>query len=63
MMDNHGYNLMRQLTEEHTSLWRIKNEYLKDAGNCAECKELWEKLGADKEAHVAELTELVKKHL
>lgn len=62
-MDNHSYNLMRQLTEEHTSLWRIKDEYTKDSEGCAECKTLWEKLAADKEAHIAEFTALIKKHL
>ena len=54
---------MRQLTEEHTSLWRIKNEYLKDSAECAECKALWEKLATDKEAHTTELIALIKKHL
>lgn len=63
MMDNHSYNLMRQLTEEHTSLWRIKDEYLKDSGDCTECKVLWEKLATDKEAHTTELIALIKKHL
>lgn len=61
-MDNHSYNLMRQLVEEHTSLWRIKDDYMKDAADCAECKALWEKLMADKEAHITELQALIKKH-
>lgn len=63
MMDNHAYNLMRQLTEEHTSLWRIKNEYLKDADDCEDCKKFWNKMEKDKENHVKELSELVKKHM
>lgn len=63
MMDNHAYNLMRQLTEEHTSLWRIKNEYLKDADDCEDCKKFWNKMEEDKENHVKELSELVKKHM
>ncbi len=63
MMDNHVYNLLRQLTEEHTSLWRIKNEYMKDAGGCGECKNFWNKMEKDKENHVKELSELAKKHI
>jgi len=62
-MDNHAYNLMRQLVQEQTSLWRIKNEYLKDSNACEECKVLWEKMAKDKEDHVIELSELVKKHI
>ncbi len=54
---------MRQLTEEHTSLWRIKNEYLKDASDCVECKDFWNKMEHDKENHVKELGTLVKKHI
>jgi hypothetical protein len=63
MLDNHIYNLLLQLTQEHKSLWRIKNEYVKDSGDCEECKEFWQKLEKDKEEQIKELTELVKKHL
>ncbi len=62
-MDNNTYNLMLQLTQEQKSLWRIRNEYGKDAVQCEECKVYWEKMGKDKEAHISELTALVKKHL
>ena len=63
MFDNHVYNLMNQLVQEHKSLWRIKDEYMEDAGDCAECNAFWEELTADKEAHVADLTELIKGHM
>lgn len=63
MLHNHQYNLLLQLTEENKSLWRIKNEYEKDAENCADCNALWKRLEKDKEDHVKELTEMVKKHL
>ena len=63
MLDNHTYNLLLQLTEENKSLWRIKNKYSEDAGGCNDCKEFWMKMEKDKEDHVKELTELVKKHL
>ena len=63
MLDNHAYNLVLQLTQEHKSLWRIKNEYLKDAGDCEECKKFWGKMEKEKEEHIKELTGMVKKHL
>ncbi|MEX0877691.1 MAG: hypothetical protein WDZ40_02385 [Candidatus Spechtbacterales bacterium] len=63
MLDNHLYNLMLQLTQENKALWRIKNNYLKDAGECADCKAFWEKMQKDKEEHTSELTNLLKKHM
>ena len=63
MFDNHLYNLMNQLVQEHKSLWRIKNMYLNEAGECKECKAFWEKMIQDKENHIKELTEIIKKHL
>lgn len=61
-MDNHAYNLMMQLVQEHKSLWRIKNEYEKDALNCQECKVFWKKMEKDKLEHIKELEGLIKKH-
>jgi hypothetical protein len=63
MIDNHGFNLMNQLTQEQKSLWRINNFYKKDAGDCVDCVKFWEQLAADKEAHIRALEEEVKKHL
>ena len=63
MLDNHLYNLMLQLTEEHKSLWRIKRMYKKDAKSCKGCRSFWQKLEKDKQAHIKELKQLVKKHL
>jgi hypothetical protein len=63
MMDNHLYNLMVQLVHEHKSLWRIKNKYMEDAGDCVDCKKFWEEMSKDKEAQVVKLQELVKTHL
>ncbi len=63
MLDNHVYNLMSQIVEEHRSLWRIKNDYLKDTGECEACKKFWEKMVEDKETHIKELNELIKDHL
>ena len=63
MFDNHTYNLMIQLVQEHKSLWRIKNEYLKDSGDCGDCQTFWKKMEADKEDHIKELAGLIKKHI
>jgi hypothetical protein len=63
MWDNHFYNLILQAVQEHKSLWRIKNEYKKDGGDCATCRAFWEKLERDKEDHIKELENLIKSHL
>ncbi|MDP4010352.1 MAG: hypothetical protein Q8P37_00625 [Candidatus Spechtbacteria bacterium] len=63
MLENHIYNLHHQLVQENKSLWRIKNHYLEDAGDCAKCQEFWKKMEADKEEHITELTQLIKEHL
>ncbi|MBD3318346.1 hypothetical protein GF342_00370 [Candidatus Woesearchaeota archaeon] len=63
MLENHVYNLMQQLVEEHKSLWRIKKFYTKDAGKCKDCKAFWAKMKKDKEDHIKELRGLIKKHL
>ena len=63
MMTNHVYNLMAQLTEEHKSLWRIKAMYVDEAETCEECKNFWKKMVEDKENHISELENLLKKHL
>ncbi len=60
---NHVYNIMEQLVQEQKSLWRIQKNYPSDAADCEACKNIWEKLRVDKEEHIAELTELLKKHL
>jgi hypothetical protein len=63
MLDNNTYNLMAQMIEENKSLWRIKNNYIKEASECTECRGFWEKLKKDKEEHIADLEKLLKHHL
>lgn len=63
MMDNHVYNVMNQLAQEHKSLWRIRDQYKKDAGDCEECKGLWERMEKDKMDHVEELGRILKSHM
>jgi hypothetical protein len=54
---------MVQIVQENKSLWRIKNKYLADAGECEECKKFWEKMIEDKKNHVDDLMELIKSHV
>jgi len=61
--DDHTHNLLAQLVTEQKSLWRIKEMYIKDSEGNEECQEFWSKLAADKEEHIAELTDLLKKYL
>jgi hypothetical protein len=62
MLDNNTYNLMAQIVEESRSLWRIKNEYKKDAGMCKECMDFWDMLIKDKEHHIKDLEKLIRSH-
>ena len=52
-----------QLTQEHKTLWRIKNEYKNDAGECSECSAFWEKLEKEGEQRIQTLEGLLKKHM
>ncbi len=63
MLDNNTYNLMEQLTNENKSLWRIKNNYRKDASNDKETQELWNFVEKEKQKLVKLLTEKLRKRL
>lgn len=63
MLDNHLYNLLEQMSQEHKSLWRIKRMYRKDARRCRECGMFWRSLEKDKEEHIASLKKLIQTHL
>jgi hypothetical protein len=63
MENNHVYNLMTQFTEESRALWRIRKHYIEEAaGNDAEVA-FWNKLAADKEAHLVELKALMASYM
>lgn len=62
MLDNHVYDLMMQMVAENKSLWRIRNNYMKDS-NCKSCEEFWTKLEAQKEGNVKELEMMIKDHI
>jgi hypothetical protein len=59
MKDNTLYNLMTQLTQEARSLWRIKNEYQKDAKE-KEVKAFWKEVAIEKEALIEDLKMIIK---
>jgi len=63
MFSNNTYNLMEQAVEESKSLWRIKEQYKKDALGSNDCLAFWSKLEHDKEDHIRELKKLIKAHL
>jgi hypothetical protein len=63
MMDNHMYNLMMQMVDEHQSLYRIKNMYKKDAQNCKQCQAMWERLEKEKEDHIKQMQSILTEHL
>ena len=62
METNNLYNLMMQITEDSKSVWRIKKHYLKES-KTSEMKSFWTKVMRDKENHLKELKDLIKKEL
>jgi hypothetical protein len=58
--NNNLYNLMTQLVQEQKSLWRIKDEYMKDAGKDKELKQFWAEVAAEKELLIEDLQAVIK---
>ena len=63
MIDNNLYNIMAQLVVESKSLWRIKNEYMKDALEDQESQSLWVELEKQKETNLRKLETLLRERL
>lgn len=63
MKDNNLYNMMHQLTQEQKSLWRLENQYVKDAKTNPALKKYWANLAKEKKAHIADLKAMIKKEL
>jgi hypothetical protein len=61
--ENNLYNIMTQLTQESKSLWRMQNEYIKDAGRDAELKKFWMYYAKEKESQIKDLKMLVIKYM
>lgn len=53
--DSNLYNLMTQLVQEQKSLWRIKDDYMKDAGKDKELKSFWAEIATEKELLIEDL--------
>lgn len=51
---------MTQLTQEARSLWRIKNDYSKDAAKSKELKQFWKEVAAEKEILIEDLKAVIK---
>jgi hypothetical protein len=62
MTENNLHNLMTQMTQEQKSLWRIENNYINEASSDEE-KTFWQNMKADKEKHIEDLKDLIKKAL
>jgi hypothetical protein len=62
MTENNLHNLMTQMTQEQKSLWRIENNYINEASSDEE-KSFWQDMKADKEKHIKDLKDLIKKAL
>ena len=54
---------MTQLTQESRSLWRIKNDYLKDAGKSKELKAFWSEVAKEKESLIEDLKTIIKSEM
>ena len=52
MTPNNIHNLLTQMTQEQKSLWRIENDYIKEAGSEVE-----------KKMHIEELKKLIKENI
>ena len=63
MLDNNAYNIMRQIVEEHTSLWRIKNEYLTDASGDEGLVATWNTMAQEKESDITKLLAELKERI
>jgi hypothetical protein len=60
MKNNNEYNIATQLVQEQKSLWRIKNNYLKDAVKNKELKEFWTEVAKEKELLIEDLKAVLK---
>jgi hypothetical protein len=48
---------------ESKSLWRIKNEYRRDAEECSSCAAFWVELERQKEENIRKLEAMIRDHL
>lgn len=51
---------MTQLVQEQKSLWRIKDDYLKDTAKDKDLKAFWTEVAAEKELLIEDLQAVIK---
>ncbi|MBI2096847.1 MAG: hypothetical protein HYT40_01685 [Candidatus Sungbacteria bacterium] len=61
MLKNHNHDLVKQLSEDSSSLYRY-DEYIKNAKGCDHCVNLWKKLRELDEERVKMLAEEITRH-
>lgn len=62
MLKDLNHDLVKQLSEDSSSLYRY-DAYLKNAAGCDECQALWQKLRESDEERVRLLAEEIKRHI
>ncbi|MBM4440794.1 MAG: hypothetical protein FJ027_10250 [Candidatus Rokubacteria bacterium] len=62
MLKNPTYNLMETATVISKGLHRY-DTFMKDAGDCAQCKEVWRQMKAADEQQLQRLVPHLKQHL
>jgi len=62
MLKDFNHDLIKQLSEDSSSLHRY-DTYLKNAAGCAACQALWQKMKETDEERVRLLTEEIRRHI
>ena len=61
MLKDHNHDLVKQLSEDSSSLYRY-DEYIKNAEGCEHCQALWQKMKEMDEEKVSMLTAEINRH-
>ena len=61
MLQDHNHDLIKQLSEDSSSLYRYET-YLKNSTACAHCQTLWQHMRELDEQKVKLLTEEINRH-
>lgn len=61
MLKNHNHDLIKQLSEISSSLWRM-DEYMKNAKGCGRCTKMWSKIKDHLEKVSGMLVEEINSH-
>ena len=61
-MDNHIYNLIKSLSKKAQVVSKY-DAYLKDAGSCETCQNLWNKLKSEDQLQLQEIKKVLQSHV